>query len=68
VLDGVPEPMVIGLAIYEGVAVGAAYLAAVFISNLPSRSPPRPDSSHHAVAGRVARLLWVHNANRWGET
>jgi zinc transporter, ZIP family len=35
VLDGVPESMVIGLTIYEGGAVGAAYLSAVFISNLP---------------------------------
>jgi zinc transporter, ZIP family len=35
VLDGIPESMVIGLTIYEGGKVGAAYLAAVFISNLP---------------------------------
>jgi hypothetical protein len=34
--------MVIGLAIYEGVAVGAAYLAAVFISNLPESIPSTP--------------------------
>ncbi len=35
VLDGIPESIVIGLTIYEGGTVGAAYLAAVFISNLP---------------------------------
>jgi ZIP family zinc transporter len=35
VLDGIPESMVIGLTIYEGGAVGTAYLAAVFLSNLP---------------------------------
>ncbi|TRW45691.1 ZIP family metal transporter [Georgenia yuyongxinii] len=35
VLDGIPESLVIGLTIFEGGAVGAAYLAAVFISNLP---------------------------------
>jgi zinc transporter, ZIP family len=35
VLDGVPESMVIGLTIFEGGAVGAAYLCAVFLSNLP---------------------------------
>ena len=39
VLDGIPESMVIGLTIYEGGAVGAAYLAAVFISNLPESIP-----------------------------
>jgi ZIP family zinc transporter len=35
VLDGIPESVVIGLTIYEGGAVGAAYLTAVFISNVP---------------------------------
>ena len=35
VLDGIPESMVIGLTIFQGGEVGIAYLAAVFISNLP---------------------------------
>ncbi len=35
VLDGIPESLVIGLTFYESGAVGAAYLAAVFISNVP---------------------------------
>ena len=35
VLDGVPESMVIGLTLYAGGNVGVAYLAAVFLSNLP---------------------------------
>lgn len=35
VLDGIPESAVIGLTIFKGGAVGAAYLVAVFISNLP---------------------------------
>ena len=35
VLDGVPESMVIGLTLYAGGNVGIAYLAAVFLSNLP---------------------------------
>jgi zinc transporter, ZIP family len=35
VLDGIPESLVIGLTIYESGAVGAAYLAAIFISNVP---------------------------------
>src|SRR5262249_19034605 len=35
VLDGVPESLVIGLTIAQGAGIGAAYLAAVFISNLP---------------------------------
>jgi zinc transporter, ZIP family len=35
VLDGIPESIVIGLTIFQGGAVGAAYLTAVFISNVP---------------------------------
>jgi ZIP family zinc transporter len=35
VLDGIPESMVIGVTIFAGGEVGVAYLAAVFISNLP---------------------------------
>jgi ZIP family zinc transporter len=57
VLDGIPESMVIGLAIYEGGAVGAAYLAAVFISNVPE--------SISATSGLLAsgweksKILWM---------
>jgi ZIP family zinc transporter len=57
VLDGVPESMVIGLTIFEGGAVGAAYLAAVFISNLPE--------SISSTAGlarggwKTSRILWM---------
>ena len=50
VLDGIPESMVIGLAIYEGGEVGAAYLAAVFISNVPESISATADSS--PAAGR----------------
>jgi ZIP family zinc transporter len=35
VLDGIPESLVIGLTIAQGGGIGAAYLTAVFISNLP---------------------------------
>jgi ZIP family zinc transporter len=47
VLDGIPESIVIGLTIYESGAVGAAYLAAVFISNVPEAI-----SSTEGLAGR----------------
>jgi ZIP family zinc transporter len=57
VLDGIPESMVIGLTIFEGGAVGAAYLAAVFISNLPESI----SSTAGLAAGgwRKARILWL---------
>jgi ZIP family zinc transporter len=57
VLDGIPESLVIGLTIFEGGAVGAAYLAAVFISNLPE--------SIASTSGLVesgwnkSRVLWM---------
>ena len=57
VLDGIPESLVIGLTIVEGGAVGTAYLAAVFISNLPE--------AISSTAGLVAsgwkksRILWM---------
>jgi ZIP family zinc transporter len=35
VLDGIPECMVLGLTILEGTGVGVAFLAAVWLSNLP---------------------------------
>src|SRR4249920_283870 len=57
VLDGIPESMVIGLTIYEGGAVGAAYLAAVFISNLPEAI----SSTTGLVSGgwKKSRILWM---------
>ena len=57
VLDGIPESMVIGLTIYEGGAVGAAYLAAVFISNLPESIS---STSGLLTAGwKKSRILWM---------
>ena len=57
VLDGIPESMVIGLTIYAGGAVGAAYLAAVFISNLPEAI----SSTTGLVTGgwKTSRILWM---------
>jgi ZIP family zinc transporter len=57
VLDGIPESMVIGLTIYEGGAVGAAYLAAVFISNLPESI----SSTAGLLTGgwKKSRIMWM---------
>ena len=57
VLDGIPESMVIGLAIYEGGAVGAAYLAAVFISNVPESISA--SSGLLASGWKKSRILWM---------
>ena len=57
VLDGVPESAVIGLTIYQGGAVGAAYLTAVFLSNLPEAI----SATTGLVKGgwRRSRILWM---------
>jgi ZIP family zinc transporter len=59
VLDGVPESMVIGLTIYEGGAVGAAYLTAVFISNLPEAIS---STAGLAATWARSRILWMWTA------
>jgi ZIP family zinc transporter len=57
VLDGIPESTVIGLTIYQGAAVGAAYLSAVFISNLPEAV----SSTAGLVSGgwQKSRIVWM---------
>jgi len=57
VLDGIPESAVIGLTIYQGGAVGAAYLPAVFLSNLPESI----SATTGLVTGgwRKSRVLWM---------
>jgi zinc transporter, ZIP family len=57
VLDGIPESMVIGLTIFAGGKVGAAYLAAVLISNLPESI----SSTSGLITGRwtTSRILWM---------
>jgi ZIP family zinc transporter len=57
VLDGIPESMVIGLTIFEGGAVGAAYLAAVFISNLPEAISST--SGLRSSGWKTSRILWM---------
>jgi len=57
VLDGIPESMVIGLTIFEGGAVGAAYLVAVFVSNLPESIS---STSGLVISGwKRSRILWL---------
>jgi ZIP family zinc transporter len=57
VLDGIPESMVIGLTIFQGGAVGAAYLTAVFISNLPESIAST--SGLRTSGWKKLRILWM---------
>jgi len=57
VLDGVPESAVIGLTIFKSGEVGAAYLAAIFISNLPEAIS---STAGLASSGwKRGRILWM---------
>jgi ZIP family zinc transporter len=60
VLDGIPESMVIGLTIFQGGAVGAAYLTAVFISNLPEAISST--AGLRASRWRTPPILWLWSA------
>ena len=57
VLDGIPESMVIGLTIFQGGAVGVAYLTAVFISNLPEAIAST--SGLVSSGWQTSRIVWM---------
>jgi zinc transporter, ZIP family len=59
VLDGVPESLVIGLTIYQGGAVGAAYLIAVFISNLPESISSTSGLTASGWTNARVLVLWL---------
>jgi ZIP family zinc transporter len=43
VVDGVPESLIFGIQLAAGVPLSVAFLAAVFVSNIPRHSP-RPQT------------------------
>ena len=59
VLDGIPESIVIGLTIYESGAVGAAYLAAVFISNVPEAGSSTAGLKASGWRSRTILAMWT---------
>ena len=59
VLDGIPESLVIGLTIYESGTVGAAYLAAVLISNLPEAIASTTGLSTSGWRPRRILIMWT---------
>ena len=57
ILDGIPESMVIGLTLLEGGSVGIAFVAAVFISNVPESI----SATSGLLAGgwKKSKVLWM---------
>jgi zinc transporter, ZIP family len=58
VLDGIPESLIIGLALTSG-SVEVAFLASVAISNLPEGFASSADERAAGVPTRTIRLRWV---------
>ncbi|WP_234983240.1 ZIP family metal transporter [Demequina sp. NBRC 110053] len=57
VVDGVPESVILGIQIATGNPLGAAFVAAVWVSNIPQAIAPSADLAASGwSAGRLARL------------
>ena len=59
VLDGIPESIVLGLTVLEGGTVSAAFLVAVFLSNLPESIAATTGLGEAGWARRTILGLWV---------
>jgi ZIP family zinc transporter len=58
VLDGIPESIVIGISLLEGGSVGLAFVAAVFISNLPEGLSGATGMRKAGHSPRSILLMW----------
>jgi ZIP family zinc transporter len=58
-LDGIPESVVIGIGLVEGGAVGFAFVAAVFISNLPEGLSASTGMKKAGHAPRAIMATWL---------
>jgi ZIP family zinc transporter len=58
VLDGIPESLVLGLTLLEGGTISVAFLAAVFLSNLPEAIAATTGLSQAGWRGTRILSLW----------
>ena len=59
VLDGVPESAVIGLGLLQGDGVSAAFIVAVFVSNVPEAIAATSGLTQSGWPGRKIMGLWL---------
>jgi ZIP family zinc transporter len=60
VVDGVPESMILGIQVGIGVPISVAFVAAVFVSNIPQAIAPSADLAASGWgAGRLGRLWFL---------
>ena len=58
-LDGIPESLVLGMGFAMGASVGLAFLAAVFISNLPEAMAATPGLEAGGRTRRSILMMWL---------
>jgi len=59
VVDGVPESIIFGIQIASGEPVSLAFVAAVFVSNIPQAIAPSADLAAVGWNGRRVAMLWL---------
>lgn len=59
VVDGVPESVIIGIQIASGNPVGAAFIGAVWVSNIPQAIAPSADLAGDGWSARRLARLWT---------
>jgi len=59
VLDGVPESVIFGIQMATGMSVSVAFLAAVFVSNIPQALAPSASLAESGWSKRKVSLLWL---------
>jgi zinc transporter, ZIP family len=59
VLDGIPESAAIGVTLLEGTGIGAAFVAAVFLSNLPEALSATSGLAKSGWSGGKIMGLWL---------
>jgi ZIP family zinc transporter len=58
-LDGIPEQLVLGIAIGSGEPLGLGLIVAIFISNLPEATGSASESLGDGTSRRSVLLLWA---------
>jgi len=59
IVDGVPESLIFGIQIGTGVTISAAFLLAVFVSNIPQALAPSADLAKSGWGLRKLGGLWL---------
>jgi ZIP family zinc transporter len=59
IVDGVPESIIFGIQIGNGVALSLAFIAAVFVSNIPQALAPSADLAESGWSWRRVGGVWL---------